>query len=924
MPSAPPPPKVAVVTDTPPAPPGKGKSKSKKGAEQAAASANGQNGFQRADVNASANPNSIASEPSGPVTADQARNASDVFAINGSVNNAASSPFAQSAAFGNNRRGGRSLYQAALGISIDNANLDAQSYSLTGQNTPKPPYSLLQGTASFGGPIRWFPKIFGQNAPNVFFGYQWTRNRNASTLTGLMPDAVERGGDLSHTLNPLGQQVQIFDPTNGAPFAGNVIPSSRISQQARSLLDYYPLPNFNANSRYNYQIPTAGGMHQDGMTLNIDKTLSRRNQISGNFAFQRTASDNPTLFGFTDRTTMLGMTTGINWSHRFHQRLYMRLGYKYSRSNSTTAPFFAFRQNVSGNAGITGNNQDPLYWGPPALSFASGISGLGDGQPSHPRSQTSGVTTDDYWSHGPHNIKFGGEFRRQQMNLLSQQNARGSFGFTGAAAGSDFAGFLLGVPDTSSLAFGNADKYFRSSAYTAYATDDWRMNSSLTLNVGLRWEYGSPISELYGRLVNLDIVPGFAAVAPVIGTSPVGPLTGEHYPASLVRPDKHAFQPRIGIAWRPLPASSMVIRAGYGVYYNTTVYNLIAGAMAQQSPLSKSLSVQGTKDHPLSMANGFNQSPAITPNTYAVDPNFQVGYAQNWDVSIQRDLPGALVVTAMYLGIKGTRAQQEFLPNTVPLGATPCANCPTGFAYVTSNGNSTRQAGQIQIRRRMHNGIAASLQYTYSKAIDDAALGGRGQGSSVIAQDWLNLSGERGLSSFDQRHLLTLQAQYSTGMGIGGGTLLGGWRGALFKEWTITTNINAGSGLPQNPIYIAAVQGTGVTGSIRPSYTGAPLYDGPEGFALNPAAVTRPLLGQWGNAGRNSIIGPSTFSLDASLGRTFRVSDRISADLRLDSSNALNHVTYQSWNTNINNAQFGLPTAANKMRMSRVGVRVRF
>jgi hypothetical protein len=928
MPSAPAAPRVAINPEPAPVKPGASdrpaKGKGKKGATQAAAPANGQSGFQRADVSATANPNAIVSEPSGPVTADQARNASDVFAINGSVNNGASSPFAQSGAFGNNRRGGRSLYQAALGITVDNASWDAQSFSLTGQNTPKPPYNLLQGTASFGGPIRWFPKIFGQNAPNVFFGYQWTRNRNASTLTGLVPDAQQRAGDLSHTLSPLGQPVQVVDPTTGAPFPGNVIPADRISPQARALLNYYPLPNFASNARYNYQIPTAAGMHQDGMQLNVDKVLTRKNQISGNFAMQRTASDSPNLFGFTDRTAMLGMTTGINWSHRFGQKLYARFGYKYSRSNSTTTPFFANRENVSGLAGITGNNQDPLYWGPPNLSFASGISTLNDGQPSHPRSQSSGVTSDDYWNHGPHNVRFGGEFRRQQINLLSQQNARGSFSFTGAAAGSDLGGFLLGVPDTSSLAFGNADKYFRSAAYTAYATDDWRMNSSLTLNIGVRWEYGSPISELYGRLVNLDIVPGFVAVAPVISRNPVGPLTGQHYPDSLVRPDKHGIQPRIGLAWRPLPASSMVIRAGYGVYYNTTVYNLLAGEMAQQSPLSKSLSVQGTRANPLSLANGFNASPAITPNTFAIDPNFHVGYAQNWDVSIQRDLPGALVVTALYLGIKGTRAQQEFLPNTFPTGANPCVGCPTGFAYVTSNGNSTRESGQLQLRRRMHNGIAASLQYTYAKAIDDAALGGRGQGTAVIAQDWLNLAGERGLSNFDQRHLLALQMQYSTGMGVGGGTLLSGWRGAMFKEWTITTQISAGSGLPQTPIYVAAVQGTGVTGSIRPNYTGASLYDAPEGFALNPAAVAKPLPGQWGDAGRNSITGPAQFSLDASLGRTFRLGDRLNADLRIDSTNALNHVTYQSWNTNINNAQFGLPTAANKMRMAKIGLRVRF
>ncbi len=194
----------------------------------------------------------------------------------------------------------------------------------------------------------------------------------------------------------------------------------------------------------------------------------------------------------------------------------------------------------------------------------------------------------------------------------------------------------------------------------------------------------------------------------------------------------------------------------------------------------------------------------------------------------------------------------------------------------------------------------------------------------MVAQNWLNLSGERGLSTFDQRHLLSLQAQYTTGMGLGGGTLLSGWRGALLKEWTFATQITAGSGLPLNPVYLAAVPGTGVTGTIRPNYTGAPLYAAPSGFSLNPAAYTAPAPGQWGNAGRNSITGPVQFTLNASLGRTFRLNDRLNLDLRVDSTNALNHVTYTSWNTTINNAQFGLPTAANAMRSMQIMMRVRF
>jgi hypothetical protein len=541
-----------------------------------------------------------------------------------------------------------------------------------------------------------------------------------------------------------------------------------------------------------------------------------------------------------------------------------------------------------------------------------------------------------FWGHGRHNISFGADFRRQQFNYLSQQNPRGSFTFTGAATqaranglsvagtGADFADFLLGIPETIAIAFGNADKYFRASVYDAYWTDDFRINPGLTMNAGVRWEYGSPITERYSRLVNLDIAPGFAAAAPVLAAHPVGALTGARYPGSLLYPDKKAFQPRLGFAWRPFPASSMVVRAGYGIYYNTSVYSTLALQMAQQAPLSKSLSVQNTASNPLTLANGFVASPSNVATTFAVDPNFRVGYAQNWQLSIQRDLPLALVMTATYFGAKGTRAVQQSLPNTYPAGAVnPCPVCPAGFAYLASNGNSTRQAGQLQLRRRLQNGFTASLQYTYAKSIDNAALSGTGQGNLMIAQNWLDLGAERGRSDFDQRHLANLQMQYSTGMGIKGGTLLSGWKGRLWKEWTFASQITAGSGFPLTPIYLAAVKGTGITGSIRPDRTVESPYAAPAGLYLNPEAYAAPAAGRWGNAGRNSITGPSQFSLNASIARAFRVREWIMIDLRIDSLNILNHVTFPSWNTTVTSAQFGLPNTANPMRSVQFTLRAR-
>jgi hypothetical protein len=466
----------------------------------------------------------------------------------------------------------------------------------------------------------------------------------------------------------------------------------------------------------------------------------------------------------------------------------------------------------------------------------------------------------------------------------------------------------------------------------------------LTINAGMRWEYGAPMTELKDRLVNLDVASGFAQAAPVLASSPTGPLTGQKYPSSLVRPDRLGVEPRIGLSWRPIPASTIVIRAGYGIYHDTSVYLAPILQLAQQAPLSKSVRQQNAADCPLTLANGFTSCETTTPNTFAIDPNFRVGYAQTWQASIQRDLPWAMQMTATYLGVKGTHGVQQFLPNSYPLGAAnPCPACPSGFIYETSGGNSTRQSGQLQLRRRLRAGFAASLLYTYSKSIDnDAMLGGQGHQSSAsqtdfssasaatpasngqIAQDWLDLRAERSLSSFDQRHLLNLQAQYTTGQGLEGGTLLGGWRGRALKEWTIITQLNIGTGFPETPFFPATVPGTGVIGPIRPDLTGASLYGGQNGAHLNAAAYTAPAAGEWGTAGRNSITGPNQFSLDAGMQRTFRPSKHFFLDARLDADNVLNHAVFSSWNTIFGNAQFGLPQSANQMRSMQVTMRLRF
>ena len=370
---------------------------------------------------------------------------------------------------------------------------------------------------------------------------------------------------------------------------------------------------------------------------------------------------------------------------------------------------------------------------------------------------------------------------------------------------------------------------------------------------------------------------------------------------------------------------SLVVRGGYGAYYNTSVYNIIAGNMAQQPPFAQSLSVSGSAANPLSIKNGFLlASRRHIEQHLRHRPELPNRIRTDLDVSVQHDLPLGMFATAGYLGTKGTRLDQQFIPNSVAPGAA-VSLLPHSFIYETSNGNSIYHAAQFQLNRRFRSGIMANAGYQFSKSIDNAGTGGRGQGNTPVAQNWLDLAAERGLSSFDARHNLNLQFQYSTGMGRSGGTLVNGWKGALMKDWTLSGNVSLRSGNPFTATVggnRSQVSGTAVSNTLRANATGLPVEAA--GLLFNTAAFAAPLAGQWGNAGRNTIPGPTTFSLNGSLGRIFRIGERRSADLQFQAQNLLNRVTITNWGTVLGSTNYGLATSAAAMRKITVNLRFRF
>jgi hypothetical protein len=881
-------------------------------------------GFASAKLNPTAAARLITDEPppDGMEAAQVAAASQDSVLINGSFNNDAGSPTALPPSFGNNRPSRRSRLYGSAATVFGHSSLDARPFSFTADQARKPSYADWQWQGTLGGLIRlpWLTR----NPSTFYLGFERTSDTAMSTHSVLVPSELERRGNFSQSRNSAGQPVQVHDPISGLPFAENAIPAGRISPQAATLLQYYPRPNVEG-ARFNYQSPVVVDARRTALQSRLSHSPSSRARAVGALNYRGSSAERGTAFGFTDSTSNSGLDATINWTHRFTRFFSLRARYQFTRLSAEVVPHFAGRTNVSGDAGISGNSQESRNWGPPSLVFSSGLAGLSDTQYALSRDRTHSWALESVWNRGAHTLTLGGGGRRQLFDVQAEPNARGMFSFTGAFTGSDLGDFLLGIPQSSSVAFGNPDKQLRGGAVDVYVNDDWRVNSRFTVNAGVRWEYEAPFTEHYGRLANLDLMRDFSIGALVTAETRTGSVTGRRLPESLLFSDLRGIQPRLGVAWRPRDGSSLVVRGGYGIYRLTNLYRSIALLMTEQPPYVHVVNAENSASDPFTLANGFGLPSGSGTPTFAVSPDLRVGTAQNWQGSIQQDLPASVTVLARYEGVKGSQLMQQILPNTNPPGASnPCPACPTGFVYLQSQGSSLRHAFVGQLRRRLRDGLTATIQYKLSKATDDAAaLTGPALVGSAIAQDWLNPDAEHAVSNFDQRHQMTAHVEYSTGIGLRGGGLVTGWKGRLLQGWTLAADVTAGSGLPVTPIYLRSVSGTAIIGTIRARFLGPP-GDRPAGFYFDPDAFAPPQTGQWGTARRNSLRGPKQFNLNAGLSRTFELTNRWRLEWRADATNVLNSVTYAGVNALVSSSQFGLPNRANPMRQIRTSLKLRF
>ena len=842
------------------------------------------------------------------------------------------------ASFGNRRNRRPEGIRGAASFNLRNSALDARPFSLSGQTMDKPSYAQNRFSLMAGGPLR-IPKLLDLQRTFFSLSYSGTRSRNPYHAVATLPNSAERGGDFSQST--VRGPVTIYDPDSRLPFPDNRLPASRINPAAAGLLEFIPLPNQPGRVQ-NYQILASLPQNTDNFGLRLNQPLSRRDRLSASSNIQKRSGQSAQLFGFRDETSGRGYNLELGWSHNARARLINNLRWSFNRNRSETVPFFAYKRDVAAELGIQGVSHEPINYGPPHLSFTN-FGALSDASPVLRRDQNSAVNNSLTLMRKAHTVTMGGEFRRVQLNSRTDSNARGSFSFSGLASsgfdaldqplpytGFDFADFLLGLPQSSSLRFGSANTYFRSSAYSVFAQDAWRARPNLTFNLGVRYEFFTPLKEKYGRIANLDIAPGFTGVA-VVTPGVSGPYSGP-FPDALIDPDKNNVSPRVGIAWRPWAKHRLLVRTGYGAFYDGSIYTRFATRLASQPPFANTASLSTSLARPLTLQNGLAIAPSEkVTNTYAIDRGYRVGYAQTWNLAVSTDLTRGLVVELGYLGTKGTKLDMQRSPNRAAPGSPLTAEQrrlignAVGFTYDSSEANSIYHAAQVRLTRRFQKGVSANALYNFSRSLDNASsIGGAG---SNVAQDDKNLRAERGRSSFDQRHVLNLSYVLTSPVSEQGRRLrASGWTARLLRNWTLSGGLTLRSGGPLTARVLgnrADSGGTGVVGSGRADATGLPIDQGGRFFNLD--AFTIPPPGRFGNAGRNTIPGPGSISLNASFGRGFRLGEsRRWLEVRAESANVTNHVNYTGVGTVINALNYGMATAAGSMRTLTGTARFRF
>lgn len=847
-------------------------------------------------------------------------------------------------------------------------------------STSVDPLKQNQFGGTLGGPLR-------RDKTFLFGFYEGFRNRQGETQLTTVPTSAERQGDFSAECGSYSPQGFCTDPTGTQlvnvfasppqPLPFNQIPSNEISSISQNLLAFYPLPN---ESNYG---PNAYGATQelqnsyDQFGLRLDHYLSSRDTLSFHYLFNNGSQLDPLSIaganvpGFPVGENFRAQNPALEETHSFSPTVVNVLRFSFLRNKY----LFGEATNHTSISSLGFQYAPTLasQLGPPFIEVGPGAyASVGNPitGPALDYQNTFSLTESLAWVRGRHELKFGGEFQRDQLNTVLGIASNGFFVFAPVPiTGDPFADFLIGQPVVFLQGGGELPRGMRASNYNLYAEDSFKATSRLTLNIGLRYELPQPYSEIHNE--NALFVPN--EQSRVIPSAPPGLL----YPGDpgvgpgLIPRDYRAFAPRAGFAWDPTGNGKWTVRAAYGVFYDP-YYNGEGGPLqAPESapPWFKTIqeSFPSSFADPLPAgSNPFAPNFAGGPQALTLltlDPHLRVPYAQDWNFTVEHSFGPEWLLEIGYIGTKGTKLPR-FIESNPPvlcstLPASDQASCISGeqndvnlyrpysdcnteglceygsIGLMSGIANSSYNALQASLRKRVSHGLAFLASYTYSKTLDDVSsfnITGSAPtlvaGENDLAQDPWDLEAEYGRSLFDARQRLIFSYQWQLPFWKEAQN----WYQRVLGDWQMNGIVSASTGTPFT-VYDSSdpsLQGQSpeISGFVgdRPNLVGNP-NDGPRTASdwFNTQAFQKVTqLGTFGDAGRNIVQAAGIAEWDLGVSKNFRLAESATLQFRGEFFNILNRVNFGVPNDDISSPTFGQVESAAPPRQIQFALKLLF
>jgi hypothetical protein len=748
--------------------------------------------------------------------------------------------------------------------------------------------------------------------------------------------------------------LNLRDPlAAGQPFAGNRVPASRFSRTAQAAIANWPAQNFGDATRIanNLLVTRPVEIRDDQFTIKGDWDLAAGDRLSGRYS--RAARDEvstPLLPTFEQIIPPRNHVASLAHTHIFSPTLLSELRFAFTRSE------FVQRSPNTGNVGVYDqygiNNPlaGPQFEGAPSLTFSNiTLTAFGEGDFNTQRDISNEYTYAGSvtWTKANHTLKGGFSLTKYQQNTPGPVTGlrRGSFNFRGDFTGHAFADLILGFPFSASRVVGKGVETGRSTWHGYFVNDDWKVTRNLTLNLGLRYEYISPLVDVLDRrstfypLVNdygtglsgQVIIANSTEAKSILGLSGVGAR-------AVYQADRNNWGPRFGFAYTFTPKT--VVRGGYGVFYTNSqnfVNNFVINR--RQPPFAETQQITSSTTTPqINIANPFASATApLVIGTQNINPKFHEGYTQHWNLTVQREFGGGLSLDAGYVANKGTHLGELTFYNIPTPGPTASIQARRPFPlwgtalsldpYVTSNYHSL----QVKAQKRFSRGLSFLTAYTWAKSIDlssERGSGDRGGGFDTGGGNVRDLRGySRGLSGFDVRQRLVLSYVYELPFG----------RNRVYGGWEVSGITQFQGGFPTTPVMSADQNGDGI--ADRPDLVGPVTYQSRNpncyivdrrnaacgvtttSFADLPAGSTR-----FGSSGRNVLIGPGLNVWDFSLAKNTRFFERYNLQFRGEFFNFFNHANFNqpARVTNVAAPAFGSINSAQRPREMQFGLKLEF